>query len=140
MLYGDFLKNLSTCPFCENRQERILENKHAYLTYALVPVSKHHLMVVPHRHVESLTDITLEEMAHVNMLEIKALKTLLKLGHGNIVLLVREAKHKDKSIDHLHFHLMPEFSLVDRDIDPKEKKILTESEIKETIEEIKKVL
>ena len=32
MLYRDFLKNLSNCPFCETQRVRILENDYAYLT------------------------------------------------------------------------------------------------------------
>ena len=137
MLYKDFLKDLTNCPFCEPERERILENEHAYLTYARVPYHKHHLLVIPKRHAESLKDISKEEMFDINALEEKTLDILFKLGYKNISWLVREGNTIDKSIKHVHFHIIPEISLGDRNSHGDEREMLTESQVAEVLKEIK---
>ena len=61
MLYKKYLETMplkddpNDCPFCHTRPKRIFKkNKNSYLTYSLAPYHKHHLLVIPKRHVTSL--------------------------------------------------------------------------------------
>lgn len=140
MLYVDFIKTKSQCPFCGNRQEQIFKTEHAYLTYALAPYSKHHLLVIPNRHIESIRDMTPEETRDIDILERKALDILNKLGYKNATFLIREGTSSDKSVAHLHFHVIPQIPIGPLDNDSREREIMTEQEVMETISDIKKFL
>lgn len=141
MLYKDFMQGRTECPFCHpERQEQLLKTKHAFLTYSLAPYTKHHLMVVPNRHMESVTQMTDEEMFEVHTLERKALAILKKLGHDNATLLVREGMSSGKTIPHIHFHIIPKVLIGNLESDSRERHIMTPEEVNQTIADIKKSL
>ena len=138
--YKDFLAKLSGCPFCENKNRIIFETKNSFLTYSLWPYHKHHLLIIPKRHVESLTELNNEERKEIDSLQEKALEILKKLGYISITHLVREGNDVNKSIRHVHFHTIPNIRIGDLDHYGKERRMLNEGEINETILDIKKFL
>ncbi|MBP7804830.1 MAG: HIT domain-containing protein [Candidatus Pacebacteria bacterium] len=140
MLYKDFMKDRTECPFCGNRQEQILKLEYGYLTYSLAPYTKHHLMVVVNRHIESVIEMTEAEVLEVNTLERIALDVLHKLGYTNATFLVREGVSGDKSVPHVHFHVIPKIAIATVETDARERRIMTEEEVEETIADIKKSL
>jgi len=140
--YQDFLKTLTTCPFCERSHNRVLlECEHTYLTYALAPYHKHHLLVVPRRHVLSITELTSEEEEEISQLQRIGLAVLNKLGYESVTFMVREGKvEKNKSIDHTHFHVVPYVQIGDVDHFGEPRRVLSDDEIIQTVNELRRVL
>ena len=132
MKYSEFLKKEADkpCPFCATGvKERILESKTAYLTFALAPYHKDHLLVVPKRHIEQILDITEEEMADIDRLQERGWALLQKLGYKSVSFIVREGDHSGRTVTHIHYHVIPEVRLGDLDHNGAERKILEPAEI-----------
>ena len=140
ILYKDFLKSRTECPFCGDQQRKIAENGSAYITYSLAPYHKHHLLVIPHKHTESLLKITDEEMRDIDKLQKLALNILYKLGYDNASFLVREGNSRDRSISHIHFHVIPDINIGDVDHDGNKRTILTDEEIDGVMKDFKSAL
>ena len=94
MKYSDYLHSLpeSHCPFCEPGQRVYRRNDSAYLTYALAPYHRHHLLIIPNRHVLSLLDMSEGETTRLWALIREGMETLRKLGYHNLSVLVREGE------------------------------------------------
>ncbi len=137
MLYRDFLKSLQGCPFCEEGQRAVIEKEHAYLTYAIAPYHKHHLLVIPRRHTEIILDLSPEEVRDMESLQEEGLRLLKKLGYKNLTVLEREGDNASKSIAHLHTNLIPNVRVGDVDHEGNERRVLTEEEIDATLAELK---
>ncbi len=146
MKYEDFLKTLIVCPFCNGANRIILESDKSFLTYALAPYHKHHLLVIPKRHVESITLLSQSELDDIDLLQEKALGILKKLGYVNMSLLVREGNvethtiEDNKSIEHVHFHAIPNIHIGDLDHYGEVRRIMTNIEIDNVMNEIKQVV
>lgn len=141
MKYSDFLAKDRPCPFDKPLdQERILENKHAFLTYALAPYHPDHLLVIPKRHVLKISDITDKEMQDIDDLEKKGWEILRKLGYRSVSLVVREGTDSGRTVDHIHYHIIPDIRIGDIDHNGDARRIMTVEETAETITRIKKVL
>jgi len=141
MLYRELLENLKGCPFCEgNHTEPLVMREHSYLTYSLAPYHPHHLLILPKRHIESLTELTDEEEAEIFNLGQIGIRALQKLGYESVSLLVREGNAKNKSICHIHFHLIPEIQIGSLNAKGEDRYVMTESDIEKIVQEIKAVL
>lgn len=137
MLYKTYLKTLTQCPFCINKDRKILENKEAFLTYARAPYAQHHLLVIPKRHVDSFLDLKNIENSSITKLLHKGVHLLHTLGHVNCSILVRDGKGSGKSIEHLHYHIIPNHRIGDLDIHGEKRRVLTEQEICTVVKELK---
>jgi len=140
MLYSDYLKTVKVCPFCKGDDRRLKDARSAYLTYNKAPYHKHHLLVVPSRHVVSFFDLTTEEEKVINGLLFDGARALKKLGYGNLSILVREGNAKNKSIEHLHYHIVPNIQIGDLQHDGRKREIISNDEISQIVEEVEKVL
>ena len=141
MLYEELRRQRKGCPFCDGtRNERLAESAHAYLTYALAPYHEHHLLVIPKRHVESINDLTDEEETDISNLEQKGIQALQKLGYESSSLLVREGSAKNRSVRHIHFHVIPEIQIGSLNSKGEERRVITKEEVEKTIREIEAVL
>jgi len=138
MKYKDFIKNQKECPFCHPKQRIILELKECFMTYNLWPYHKHHILVVPKRHVESLVEVTESEMKEINTLQVKALDIMKKLGHKDISQLVKEGVNK--TIKHVHFHTIPCTLIGDLDSAQEERAMLSDEEVAKTVKDISKFI
>lgn len=137
ILYTDFLKQLTGCPFCEGKNHILKENEHAYLTYSLAPYHKHHLLVLPKRHIESLSELTLKEEEAIETLQQTALQLLKKLGYKSVTLLVREGDLSEtKTIAHVHYHAIPKIQIGDLDHYGEQRVVMSPEEIDATIKDI----
>lgn len=113
MKYKEFLKKLKKCPFCNLEQETIIkQNKHAIITLSRAPYTKDHLLVIPKRHVLRLNELKEKEKRAIDKLIDYGMKLLYK-KHKGINILYREGDKKliAKSIDHLHYNLLPDIWL-----------------------------
>ena len=105
------LEKTHTCPFCHEKPEHMLqEGKHFFVIPARAPYVKHHILIIPKRHVNLLMTLTHAEILEMNRLvDTRAKK--LHSKYKDVSLLLRDGLVKDpminKSINHLHFHLLP---------------------------------
>lgn len=141
MLYKDYVKTMTGCPFCMPTPRAILENNHAYLTYSKAPYHEDHLLVIPKRHIMGILDLTPDEQSAIDTLVRTALRVLTQLGDRQCSVLVRDGKADglNKSVDHLHFHVVPEVRLGDLDHVGHEREILTDEEIIAVTEKFSKL-
>ena len=131
MKYSDFLKQEHGCPFDTPIDEIVIyECGTAFLTYALAPYSKDHWLVIPKRHVGKLTDLTHEERDDIDGILARGLKALTALGHQGVSILLRQGEGTGKTVEHLHYHLIPDTHVGDLDHDPDNRPVLTEEERK----------
>jgi diadenosine tetraphosphate (Ap4A) HIT family hydrolase len=141
MLYKDYVHSIRGCPFCGQSQEIFVENEHAYLTYAKAPYHEDHLLVIPKRHVVRILELEPYEQTAIDTLIREALRGLDILGEGHYSVLARDGKAdgENKSIDHLHFHIVPEVRLGDLDHQGREREILTDDGMRRVVERFSKV-
>jgi diadenosine tetraphosphate (Ap4A) HIT family hydrolase len=135
MLYTEYLKNLSKCPFCDCADRTVRENSNAYLTYSLAPYHKHHLLVLPRRHVESFLTLTEEELDGIESLLRSGAKLLSFLGYEDYSILVRNGDESGKSVKHLHYHIVPHVHIGNIDYGGEERRIMTKEETDALMEE-----
>jgi len=99
------------CPFCHEKKENMLYiGRYFFVIPARAPYSKHHILIVPKRHVNILSTLTHAELLEMHkLIDIRAKK--LHKKYKDISLLLRDGLVKDplinKSVNHLHFHLIP---------------------------------
>ena len=141
MLYKDYVASISGCPFCGFSQRVFAENEHAYLTYAKAPYHEDHLLVIPKRHVMRILELESYEQTAIDELIREALRALDIIGEGNYSVLARDGKADgvNKSVDHLHFHVVPKVRLGDLDHLGREREILTDDGIRLVTERFSKV-
>ena len=98
------------CLFCDVRKTGIVfENKLAYASYDSYPVSEHHCLIIPKRHIKDYFDLSNDELVACNDLikivkkEITNTDPLVKgFNLGTNIGIV-----SGQSIFHCHFHLIP---------------------------------
>lgn len=139
MLYEEYLKTLTKCPFCGCEDRLIKENDEAFLTYSKVPYYKHHLLVIPRRHTELYLDITKIELDAIQELLNHGMRLLQALGYKNISILVRDGDNTGKSIAHMHFHVVPNVVIGDLDHHGNPRVVLSPEEIEATLKDIDSV-
>lgn len=133
MKYSDHLAITRDCPFCFLVLNNIIKKgEKSYLTYALAPYSKHHLLVIPDRHVENYEDLTKEEKNDIEEIITEGIRFIKLLGHKGYSILLRNGEDIGKTVKHLHYHIVPSIELVRADI---ERKIMGEDEIGKLLEE-----
>ncbi len=112
--YVDVLKRIwksHVCPFCNEKADTILDfGKYFYVIPARAQYCTDHILIVPKRHICLLKSLSHEELEEMMDLINKWDKKLRK-HYKNISLLLRDGLSKEKiwkSVNHLHFHLIPD--------------------------------
>ena len=98
------------CLFCDSKKSGIAhENDLAYASYDSYPVSDHHCLIIPKRHIKDYFDMTNDELIACNDL-IKMIKNEI-LKKDNTVkgfnIGTNAGKIAGQSILHCHIHLIP---------------------------------
>ena len=105
------------CLFCNIKESGCAyENELAYASYDSYPVSEHHCLVIPKRHIKDYFDLTNEELLACNNL-IKIVKNEITNKDKTVRgfnLGTNIGKVSGQSINHCHFHLIPRR---DRDVE-----------------------
>lgn len=103
-----------TCPFCETSdKETIDENADFKVILARAPYTPDHLLIIPHRHLIYMHELSSQELNSAMNL-IKKRMDKLHLTYPDVNLLLRDGTvggNIGKSVDHLHFHLIPSITL-----------------------------
>ena len=98
------------CLFCDTKKSGVVyENNFAYVSYDTYPVSKHHCLIIPKRHIKDYFDLNNEELIACNEL-IKIIKKEIlqkdKTVNG-FNLGTNIGRSSGQSIFHCHLHLIP---------------------------------
>ena len=98
------------CLFCNSKSSGIThENELAYASYDTYPVSEHHCLIMPKRHVLEYFDLTDDELLACNNL-VKLVKEEILKKDTNVKgfnLGTNAGKIAGQSIMHCHIHLIP---------------------------------
>jgi diadenosine tetraphosphate (Ap4A) HIT family hydrolase len=143
MLYNKYLKKNHKCPFCHLiKKELIRQNNYGILTLARAPYTKDHLLIVPKKHVLKLNKLSKKQKEALESLIYYGLKKLHK-KYKNVTILYREGNKKEvgKSVNHVHYHLIPNLQIgaIDQN-KANQRKFLSEEEYIKKISEFKKKL
>jgi len=105
---------MNECPFCtilKEKQIRLFkEYNHSFLVFSDPQLMPGHLLVIPKRHVEKLSELPQEEKAELfELVEEYQEKILATIAPGcdicqNYRPFIKQGQLK---VDHLHFHLRP---------------------------------
>jgi len=100
------------CPFCNNIEpkSRILaETDHSIIILSNPALVKAHILVIPKKHVEKISELTRTELDDLINQVLKFQKIILKKFKGcDIRQNYRPfQKQNDLKVDHLHIHLQP---------------------------------
>lgn len=99
MKYNDYLNTVTDCRFCGPDLGRIIKKgDKSYLTYSLAPYTKHHVLVIPDRHVENYEDLTKEEKEDIDNILSDGIKFIKLLGHKGYSILLRNGDDIGKTI------------------------------------------
>ncbi|MDO8566465.1 MAG: HIT domain-containing protein [Candidatus Moranbacteria bacterium] len=142
MLYSEYLVRSAedVCHFCNPRDRKFIENEGAFLTYGIAPYHKHHLLVIPKRHVQSFMELARDEAEQIWDIIRKASAILLELGYESYTVVVREGKNDAKSMKHLHYHIIPEEHIGDLDHEGNKRVVMSEKEIQAVSQDIQKAM
>lgn len=142
MLYIDYLKQISgkPCTFCNCNDRKFLENESAFLTYNLAPYHRHHLLVIPKSHSLSFRNLARPVFLDIWELIKKGADILTNLGYEDFTVIVREGNNGAKSVEHLHYHLIPNSRIGDVDHNNEERKIMSKEEIEAISKDVLSVI
>ncbi|MBI1806476.1 MAG: HIT domain-containing protein [Ignavibacteria bacterium] len=126
----------------DNEHFIVTRGKHCFVIMNLFPYNSGHVMIVPYRHVPSLTNLTDKEMTEAMKFLQKMIKALQKVSHpegfnigSNI------GRSAGAGIDHhIHFHIVPRWN-GDTNFMPTlaDTKMISE-DMKETLMKLRKAL
>ena len=68
------------------------------------------------------------------------IKSLNQIGVDDCTIIARDGKALSKSINHLHYHIIPSADMEDVSLKLNERKILNEKEEKSLMKELKKII
>ena len=98
------------CLFCDSKKSGIAhENDLAYASYDSYPVSDHHCLIIPKRHIKDYFDMTNDELIACNDL-IQIVKNEISSKDVNVKgfnVGTNAGKIAGQSIMHCHIHLIP---------------------------------
>ena len=98
------------CLFCNiNESGSTHENELAYASYDSYPVSEHHCLIIPKRHIKDFFELTNEELIACNDLIKKVKDEILNKDRTvrGFNIGTNAGKISGQSILHCHFHLIP---------------------------------
>jgi diadenosine tetraphosphate (Ap4A) HIT family hydrolase len=98
------------CLFCNiNESGSTHENELAYASYDSFPVSEHHCLIIPKRHIKDFFELTNEELIACNDLIKKVKDEILNKDRTvkGFNIGSNAGKISGQSILHCHFHLIP---------------------------------
>ena len=122
-------------------QEFLLEQSDFFfVTLARAPYTENHLLIIPKRHVVLFNDLSRDEVQNLMQLVSKRTEKLHK-KHSDINLLLRDGfvgGTVGKSVDHMHFHLIPDLPIGHEERSGTEREYLSEKNYIRIIQKIRK--
>ncbi len=99
------------CPFCSPEPGRVLRSsEHALALRDAFPLSDGHTLVVPVQHVESLFDLSDQELADVWSLVADVREGLAgELEPDGFTIGLNDGEAAGQTVDHAHVHMIPRY-------------------------------
>ena len=98
------------CLFCNKKKQKIIYLSELFFVVRdSYPVTKHHTLIIPHRHISNFFDLNDEELNDLNKILKKQRTELLNLDKDitGFNVGVNAGKDAGQSIMHCHIHLIP---------------------------------
>ncbi len=108
--YDVIATNVKKCPFCDLKSKYfVAERRHVVLTVSTFPYDDGHLMAVPRRHIEKLSEVTAEELKEMHELTVLGMEVVRqRFSYENMNVLYREGgKDAGQSVRHFHLNILP---------------------------------
>lgn len=102
------------CSFCDEDQQLVLKKYENWTWIATIaPYRPVHTMYVPHRHIETIQEVTVPEFLEFQQIHEEGRDIFRRLGYKRIISIWRQRDdriHKSGAPNamHLHIHLMPD--------------------------------
>jgi len=109
-LRDSYSKRNSDCLFCNIEQERIVSNNElAYSIRDGFPVTEHHTLIIPKRHVASYFDLGQAEINAINQLLTDEKQAIEKLDSSvtGFNIGINSGESAGQTVFHCHIHLIP---------------------------------
>lgn len=102
---------MADCLFCristgEARADRVYEDEHAVAFRDINPAGPTHILVIPRKHIATLTDLTPEDDALVGRLHRVAAQVARADGRSEFRVAVNCGAGAGQSVFHLHLHVI----------------------------------
>ena len=98
------------CLFCNKKKQKVIySSKFIYVVRDSFPVTKHHSLIIPHRHISNFFDLNNDELKDLSKILKKERQSLLDLDKEITAFNVGVNAGEDsgQSIMHCHIHLIP---------------------------------
>lgn len=98
------------CPFCTKTidLQSFTSSKNFYAIYNIAPIIPGHSLVIPERHIESLLELSDDELAEMMQLARKATKILTGAFRcSGFDWSVQDGEAAGQTVAHLHLHIVP---------------------------------
>lgn len=104
------MDNCIMCKLIGDNTQVVCENEYAVAIYDGYPVGIGHTLVVPKRHVESLFELTQNELNDICSLIVESKNILDSKYHPNGYNIgVNEGRAAGRTVDHVHIHIIPRY-------------------------------
>ena len=91
-------------------RKKILENKVGFVVEDIYPVSKGHMLIIPHREYQDYFQSTLEEFTGLNELLIQAKNYVQeKFSPDGFNVGINCGENAGQTVMHMHIHLIPRY-------------------------------
>ena len=100
------------CPFCTLPPSRIeRSNELSFAVFDAYPVSEGHALVIPRRHIMSVSDLTESEMLEIWRL-LQVMRDLISATSApdGFNIGVNDGAAAGQTVGHVHFHLIPRYT------------------------------
>lgn len=101
------------CPFCNEiiQRAQFAESDNFRAIYNRAPILPGHSLVIPKQHVESMMELTENELAEMMTFSRKVIRILFKTFQAQAFdLTIQDGAAAGQTVPHLHLHLIPRIS------------------------------
>ena len=101
--------DMIACPFCNKANyDYLMQSENFAVIYNISPILPGHILIIPKKHVESLFELTDDEVAEFMLLGRDAAKLLTAVFDTDAFnWAIQEREAAGQSVAHLHMHLVP---------------------------------
>lgn len=97
------------CPFCRDEfaGKAFMQNADFLAVYNIAPILPGHSLIIPKRHIESLTELSDKMVAMLFVFARQATSILMKAFHGEAFdWSLQDGKPAGQTVPHLHLHII----------------------------------
>jgi len=107
---------MNNCRFCsiDPKRSRIIKKfKYCYVMFSNPRLVPGHLLVIPNRHVERMSELDDKELLELNRTVNKYCDKVLKFSEGYMIKnnYMPFLDESDRKVNHLHIHIIPRYNM-----------------------------